>query len=411
MAIWTKAAPGIRYREHPTRTIGRGRNARPDRYFTVRYTLDGTPWEEKLGWETEGWTVTKAQKKRGELLDNQQTGKGPTTMAAEAAIAKELRDRPLTTVNDLWLRYFDSIIAVNNKANTAREKQRMWKRRIQPKIGTKAVDAVTEADVGSIVTAPYKRDGDDMVIGGKGEAGNLYRLMHHMFTMAIAWKLRDRALGNPLEDLDEPKTKRRERLLTGKEIGALRRALDEAEEQHNGAPQIVAVIRLAILTGARIGELRNLRHLEIRRDEMELHLPDTKTGFSRRPISKAALAVIDSVERMPGVEYVFRSIVDPTKPLLYDTVEKAFRSITRNAGVLGCSLHTIRHWFATMTANSVNNPRVGMALTGHKSHAAYMNYVHGDKEQARALAEQLAALATGLGATEPNVVDLPGKRR
>ena len=50
-----------------------------------------------------------------------------------------------------------------------------------------------------------------------------------------------------------------------------------------------------------------------------------------------------------------------------------------------------------MTANSVSNARVGMALTGHKSHSAYMNYIHGDKEQARALADQLAALANGLG--------------
>jgi hypothetical protein len=48
-----------------------------------------------------------------------------------------------------------------------------------------------------------------------------------------------------------------------------------------------------------------------------------------------------------------------------------------------------------------------MALTGHKSHAAYMNYIHGDMEQAQALAEQLAALAKRLGAAEPNVIELP----
>ena len=48
--------------------------------------------------------------------------------------------------------------------------------------------------------------------------------------------------------------------------------------------------------------------------------------------------------------------------------------------------------------------RVGMALTGHKSHAAYMGYIHGDKEQARALADQLAALATELAKAGPNVV-------
>ena len=61
----------------------------------------------------------------------------------------------------------------------------MWKRRIQPKIG----QCYSVPPLRAIVTAPYKRDADDMVIGGKGEAGNLYRLMHHMFTMAIAWKL------------------------------------------------------------------------------------------------------------------------------------------------------------------------------------------------------------------------------
>ena len=62
-----------------------------------------------------------------------------------------------------------------------------------------------------------------------------------------------------------------------------------------------------------------------------------------------------------------------------------------------------------MTANGVNNPRVGMALTGHKSHAAYMNYVHGDQDQGRALAEQLAALADALAKAGSNVAPIvPG---
>ena len=47
-----------------------------------------------------------------------------------------------------------------------------------------------------------------------------------------------------------------------------------------------------------------------------------------------------------------------------------------------------------------------MALTGHKSHAAYMNYIHGDKEQASALAEQLAALANGLAKAESHVTPM-----
>jgi integrase len=140
---------------------------------------------------------------------------------------------------------------------------------------------------------------------------------------------------------------------------------------------------------------------------MELHLPDTKTGFSRRPLSAQTLALLDGVERAPGSPFVFRSIKSPRAPLAYSTVEKAFRRIVHQAGVRDCTLHTVRHWFATATANSVSNPRVGMALTGHKSHAAYMTYIHGDKEQAQALAEQLAALARSLGDAQPNVVPHP----
>jgi integrase len=129
---------------------------------------------------------------------------------------------------------------------------------------------------------------------------------------------------------------------------------------------------------------------------MELHLVGTKTGFSRRPMSAAALAVIDSMERMPGVPFVFHSVKSPSKGLSYNTVEKAFGRIVEAAKIENCTLHTIRHWFATMTAHSVSNARVGMALTGHKSHAAYIRYVHSDKGQAQALAEHIANMVISI---------------
>jgi len=282
----------------------------------------------------------------------------------------------------------------------------MWEQRIEPAIGHLKINDVSEEDAGAVVRAPLRFDASGLVIGGKAEAGNLYRLLHHMFHKALQWHLRAKDAGNPLESVSEPKVARRERLLTGGEIGALMKSLDAAENDISEHRQCVAAIRAAILTGARISELLTLRWQDIRRDEMELHLPDTKTGFSRRPVSAAALAVFDSVKRMPGVEFVFRAVNTPTAPLPYNTAEKAFRRIVKSAGVERCTLHTIRHWFATMTANSVSNARVGMALTGHKSHAAYMNYIHGDKELARALADQLAALANGLAKAGSNVATM-----
>jgi integrase len=408
---WITAAPGIRYRQYPHRKHG----ARLDRYFTLRFSVDGRQVEEALGWASEGWTVARAQEELSRLRKAKRTGEGPATLrkGAEAKRRAEQRRgeeeaalaRRQKTVADLWDRYSKEVVAIENKPRTATEKARMWERRIKPAIGHLKVNDATEEDAGAVVRAPLRLDGAGRVIGGKAEAGNLYRTLHHLFHKALGWGLRQKELGNPLANVSEPKVPRRERLLTGGEIGALLRALDTASADKTEQPQVIAVIRAAILTGARISELLTLRREHIRREEMELHLPDTKSGFSRRPISAATLAVLDSMERMPGVEFVFRSITVPTRRLAYNTVEKAFRRIAEAAGVKA-TLHTIRHWFSTMTANSVSNPRVGMALTGHRSHAAYMNYIHGDKEQASALAEQMAALANGLAKAGSNVTPM-----
>jgi integrase len=398
MAKWITAAPGIRYRQHKSRKHG----ARLDRYFTLRFSVNGKQVEEALGWASEGWTVARAQEELSRLRRAKRTGEGPATLREEAkanrraemqrAEKEAAEARWQKTVADLWDRYSKEVVAIENRPRTAAEKTRMWERRIEPAIGKLKINDVSEEDAGAMVRAPLRLSDSGQVFGGKAEAGNIYRL----FSKALGWRLRAKEAGNPLESVTEPKVPRRERLLSGGEIGALLKALDAAEAEGTEHPRIIAAIRVLILAGPRISEPLGLRWSEIRREEMELHLPDTKSGFSRRPISAATLAVLDSVERMPGVDFVFRGIKDPTKPLSYNTVEKAFRRIAGRAGVQNCSLHTIRHWFSTMTANSVSNQHAGMALTGHKSHAAYMNYVHGDKEQAHALAEQLAALASGL---------------
>jgi integrase len=416
---WITVAPGIRARDHDTRKHG----VKLDRYFTVRFSAGGRQIEEALGWASEGWTLKRAQEELGKLREAQRTGEGPATLreraekkradedvvrreTSRAAEALAQLERQEKTVTELWERYLAEVVAVENRGRTVVDKHRIWSKRIQPAIGALKIKDITEADVVALVHAPFKFDKAGQVVGGKAEAANIYRFLHHLFVKANAWGLRPQELGNPLQNVHEPKVKRRERLLTGSEIGALMRVLDEAVTEDSEHVQVAGVIRAAILTGARITELLTLRWDAVRREDMELNLADTKTGFSRRPMSGETLNLLDSLGQMPGSAFVFRGIEDPTKPLDYYYVNKAFGRFTAAAGISGVSLHTIRHWFATMTANSVSNPRVGMALTGHKSHQAYMTYIHGDKEQARALADQLAALSRGLGQAQPKVIEI-----
>jgi len=57
--------PGVRFREH----LSRKYNGSADRYFFIRYRLNGKLKEEGLGWASEGWNAKKASNSRwGSIL-------------------------------------------------------------------------------------------------------------------------------------------------------------------------------------------------------------------------------------------------------------------------------------------------------------------------------------------------------
>ena len=81
---WVRAATGIRYLEHPTRRHGVGK----DKYFVLRYTVDGVEQQEALGWASEGVTLEKARLKLAELKEAKRTGKGAKTLKAQRELAE-----------------------------------------------------------------------------------------------------------------------------------------------------------------------------------------------------------------------------------------------------------------------------------------------------------------------------------
>src|SRR3954469_25154952 len=82
---WKTVAPGIRVRDHESRKHG----VRPDRYFTLRISVDGRQVEEALGWASEGWTLDRAQEELGKLREAKRTGKGPATLRERSKAERE----------------------------------------------------------------------------------------------------------------------------------------------------------------------------------------------------------------------------------------------------------------------------------------------------------------------------------
>ena len=426
---WATIAPGVRCRDHGTRKHG----VKPDRYFALRYSRGGKQIEEGLGWASEGWTLKRAQSQLGELQKAADSGEGSTSLREKRAVAQaekqareraeaeaarlaqdeaERRRREEITLAEFWPRYWSDAVEGQNRPTTRDEKRRMWERRIEPKLGNMPVKDITDGDVSDLIRSIQKFDKAGNVIHGKAEAANVYRLLRHVFNKALAWKARPIAAGNPVKTFGiEPKVKRRERLLADTEIAALLRELDRCWTDGAETPQMCAAITLCILMGFRANEAATLRHEFIRRDLGEIHLPETKTGHSVRPLPPAALAVLDRLGHVVvGSPWVFPSARNPKAPLPYNSLDKAARRIAERAGVSGFHLHQLRHRFTTVIANAEPNPRVGMTLTGHKSYAAFVRYIHSDRESAKELAAKLgdvtAALANGPGKVGSPVIKL-----
>ena len=85
--------PGVYFRKHPTRKHG----VQPDKYFFLRYKLNGKELEEGLGWASKGHTAREASDILGELKRNRTRGEGPITLREkrelEEAVRSEERSR------------------------------------------------------------------------------------------------------------------------------------------------------------------------------------------------------------------------------------------------------------------------------------------------------------------------------
>ena len=389
-------------------TPGLGTVIQPNgnRAFIVQRGTGGKTVRRTLGNFPE-MTVAEARRLAEEPLATIRAGRNPNVERREQRAAAERERRERVTCAELWPRYEIEIIAVGNRPSTAREKRRMWLTKIEPVIGKVAVRDVDADHIRQIVHGPIRTDKDGRIAAGKGEAGNLYRLLKHLMRTAIRWKLRPPG-ADPTIELDAPRVARRERLLADPEVTALLVALDTAEAE--GMPwQVVGAVRMVLMTGWRAGEVLTLQRPFVDHQRREARLPDTKTGHSVRPLAAETLALLDALPRVVGSPYYFPAVTDPRRPLSHSTLAHAFRRVCKRAGIKHASAHVVRHRVITDVAGAAPNVRTGMMLSGHKSTTAYLGYVHAERDRAGVVADTVANRITALGKLAPAaaVVELP----
>ena len=191
-------------------------------------------------------------------------------------------------------------------------------------------------------------------------------------------------------------TKRRDRVLSDAERQGLIMACKESHWD-----KLYLLVLMAMVTGARKGELMNLRWNDVNFKDCTGYLGDTKNGSSRElHFPSVVMAELKRFQEV-GTSLIFPSAEKPEQPM---DIRKAWAKALKTANISDrdtfnadgsikqekFTFHCLRHGFCSALSDSGKEINQIAKLAGHKSIQTTMRYIHQGREQKRQIVNELA---------------------
>jgi integrase len=171
-------------------------------------------------------------------------------------------------------------------------------------------------------------------------------------------------------------------------------ATDEAKILNSGPQWLRWIVRLALYTGCRQGELLALRWRHVDLASGALIVEDSKSGESRRVFLSAALA--EELRRRRGLPDGFVVSMANGKLPKGLSVSQAFRRVVRKIGRPDLRFHDLRHVAGSRLLDAgASLPDVATVL-GHKTLVIARRYAHSSPTRLRDLMQRMPG-ADGAG--------------
>ena len=327
---------------------------------------------------------------------------------AEAAIKGDLirgefdvachRVKKVTTIDNVWDKYLPW--AKVNKAKSWMTDEFFYRKHLQPRFGSKALDDISSLDI-ERMKAEMKKETTPQGKVGYADATIRHQLvlLGHLFNKAKEWNLFDGK--NPVENVNKPRLDNKvTEFLMDEEVTRLLETL-------NGWPckQSADFVRIGLYTAMRKGEILKLKWENVDVERKMIIIRDPKGGVSETiPISDEGIAVFQGIERTS--EYVIPGPDGGMKKTFRDPWYK----IRKAAGLPpNFRYHGLRHNYAShLVSNGMDLYTVSKLLT-HKDIRTTERYAHLGDERLRQAAAMSGKLLTPKQKPD-NVIQLPADR-
>jgi len=357
--------------------------ANGDQTFFIRYKKDRKLIEERAGRRSQGWTAAKANRLRTERLAGN-TGSNADQRSSEIA-EKELKKNRWT-----FRKIFDEYLASRPDLKGRVNDVRRFNSYLEKDFAQKTPEEVTYFDIERLKRGLAKKNLKPATVRHALEV--LRRLSNfatkHNLCPGISFVIEMPQVNNLMtEDL------------TPDEYIRLAKLLDEEEDI-----QASNLLRLALFTGMRRGELFKLKWKDINFIRKNISIKDPKSGLDQTiPLNEMALSVLNNHEKEES-EFVFPGLRGNQRK----TTPRPLRRIIKKAGLKNFRpFQGLRHAYASTLASSgkVDLYTLQKLLT-HKSPLMTQRYAHLSNEAMM----EASNVISDLTKSHHNIVELDGHK-
>jgi integrase len=334
--------------------------------------------------------VTAARERAKELRRMIDEGEDPLSKK------EALREAP--RVKDMIDRYIREHLPKLAPVN-ASDQTSMLRKMVEPAWGNRLVTDITKSDVAKFLDVvaegrprPSKHKPNNRARKLQGHkptpvrANRVGEILRKMFTLAVEWDWR---ADNPAQGFHRRIEQARERFLGPEELKRLAAALDTAEDQ-----RAASIIRMCMLTGARVGEVRQARFEQFNLDYAIWSKPASTTKqrkIHRVPVSQDVVAIIRQRQLVvpKGNPWVFPgdAIGKPVRE-----VRRFWLKMQKEADLPDVRIHDLRHTFASLLVSGGASLEIIGRLLGHSQMQTTQRYAHLMESPLRAGVDSVAGI-------------------